>query len=297
MIKEELHGDLKVSFFKNADVMPHSEKTYGFYNEGIFVKEDLGKVQTEPKYLKCSCQIEKAIYGGLISVHYGHFILESLSRLWYSSIDKDTPIIFCSRQKKLRPYQEEIFKTLNINNQISIISKPTTVKDLIVPSIGFRCRNYFSNRHADFLSVKQYSQKNRRIWLSRSKLKSWVQRVSNEEILENKLYQEGWEIFHPQDHTVEEQLTVFSEASILSGFVGSAFHTLVLIKDFKGKVIIFNRTKSKETSINENYKTIAKVKQINQKVVQPEIERLGERKLRTWNLLDFSKIIETLNKE
>lgn len=292
-------GDLTIEVFEQAEVMPLYKDAFGVYAGGIFLKESHIQrkdkpSQKIPEYRTCSAEmLGTAIYGGRLINHFGHFLLESLPRLWYTSTDPVSPIIFFMVGMELNSFQKAIMETLNIKNPIIILKEPTVVSKLIIPSIGYRIQDYFSDYHADFLARHPYQREKatRKIWLSRSQLVHCIHRVENEANLECALALQGWEIIHPQNHSISEQLDTLATAKIVAGFVGSAFHMLLLIRDFQGKVILLNRTSG---GVNRNYLTIAEVKKINQIIVHPQMVELLSDKRRCDLLIDYSTIFRAL---
>lgn len=297
---QKLFGDLTILIFEQAEVMPLYKDGYGIYVNGSFLPEShIHRVNKTSKKLPqrraCSAHMHgTAIYGGRLLNHFGHFLLESLSRLWYTRTDTVSPVIFISGRKELNKFQKAILNVLKIENTIIILKEPTVVSKLIIPSNGYRIQDYFSRYHAEFLACHPYihEKATRKIWLSRSQLVNCIHKVENEANLERALSKEGWEIIHPQNYSIVEQLDIFATAQTVAGFVGSAFHTLLFIKDFKGKVILFNRI---DGGLNKNYLTIAEEKKINQIVVHPKMVKLLSDKQRCDLLMDYSAIYETLD--
>jgi len=302
MNDKNFYGDLKTDVLDQAEVYPYIEGKYGVYFNGSILSDSLTKRHgTQSTFnevvsnKKTNLHLDKAIYGGLLLTHYGHFVFESLSRLWYTRIDKDSPIIFCSKQKEIKKYQKEIFDILGIKNHVIIAKEPIAVNELTMPTPGARIRDYLSEHHESFLACCPYVEENatRCIWLSRSSLKRFVHKVNNEDELEKALKKIGWEIFNPQDFSVAEQVQILSESKRIAGFVGSAFHTLLLIKNFSGQVIIFQRNphNGNKRKISETYHTIANTKKINQTVIRPDIEFINQKQS---FIRDISTIINVL---
>ncbi|MCD7984818.1 MAG: glycosyltransferase, partial [Desulfovibrio sp.] len=67
------------------------------------------------------------IFGGYMFAHYGHFLLESLSRYYAIARCKPWPLLFMSPNPNLRRWQKEAFKNLGLTNRIQYIRVPTQV--------------------------------------------------------------------------------------------------------------------------------------------------------------------------
>src|SRR5690606_30752701 len=77
------------------------------------------------------------------------------------------------------------------------------------------------------------------------------------------LARRGWIIYHPQAHPVREQLEMLDRAAQIAGIEGSAFHTLLLLKQVRAKVQIIPR----RGAVNENFETIATTKGFRQEIL------------------------------
>lgn len=187
--------------------------------------------------------------------HYGHFLLESLSTLWFLKQYPDLPLVWvpaCSLTA-LRPWQTRILRLLGLRNPVRIVTEPTRVDRLIVPQPGFVIQTYFSRAQADALAAvaARPVTPGKKIWLSRSRMKTG--RVDNEKMLEFLLQRAGWQVVHPEDHPLDEQLDWFVDAERIAGIAGSALHTLLLFREIGARVDIFARG----PLISRNFITIA----------------------------------------
>jgi len=221
----------------------------------------------------------KYIFAGYLREHYGHFLLEGLSRIWYIKKNPDLPIIWISLNNiPLTPMQEEMLNLFNLKNKQIIIQKPTIVEKLIVPEPGFILKSHLNQEQAKSLVLYDAKgiEKGKKVWLSRSKLNpiKVLAIITNENKLEKILANKGWTIFHPEEHPIANQIKMLSSAEQIAGFKGSAFHTLVFLDNVKAKITIFDRTPSrKKEGIFPNQEIIAKIKKLNQTEYSPSLAR------------------------
>jgi capsular polysaccharide biosynthesis protein len=217
-------------------------------------------------------RVENGIYGGVILLHYGHFLLESLSRYWaLKDAREDRPIIWHYQgQPDLNPWQREIFDLLGIDTgRFIYIDTLTELTNICLPEaafvIGRRGHPWF------FSSLCIAKPKNvvagKKAWLSRSQLEKGRGRIVNEEELEAKLLEAGWKIFHPQMFSVVEQIEMLQDATLIAGFMGAAFHTMLFF-NVKSQVVIFNRPGPGPW----NYQMIAARKHISQVILHVDLE-------------------------
>jgi capsular polysaccharide biosynthesis protein len=238
--------ELNYQIVENATIFPcqvKNGKSYsGICDSKVLNNSLLSRTSFDNKHQQVIFAIENFedvfkgtyIFAGYLIGEYGHFLLESLARLWYIKKHPEIPIIwirYVQGQRYFKPWQEEIFSLLNIRNKQIIIEKPSFVEKIIVPEPGCILWNYFAIEQAKALSVSiiEELKPGKKIWLSRSQFKNSSFLIYNEEQLENTLESQGWLIFHPQEHSVIEQIKMLASAEQIAGFQGSAFHTLVFL--------------------------------------------------------------------
>jgi hypothetical protein len=181
-----------------------------------------------------------AIYAGPLYFHFGHFLLESLARSWYTRRHPDLPLVWAGQHDwqtvQLRPWQTEILDILEIRNPTGIAADPTRFPVLHVPDIGYRYDDRFHPEHAEFLARYRGPDQARgsRLWVSRSKIGSDARNL-NSEATERRLADAGWTIAYPELLTVREQLDHLCRAEVVAGEEGSAFHTAMLLRDVSSK--------------------------------------------------------------
>lgn len=219
-----------------------------------------------------------AVYGGIILNHYGHFLLETLARYWYLK-DYQGDIIFHIHPdgpytyEKLKSWQKEIFSYLFTDtSRIKIVANNIQFDKLIIPSPGLVIRNFFHQELGESLRIfgkKVFTQvpvvsspQFKKLWLSRSALGFAL--VKGEAELEKYLQKEGFYIVHPEKITVAEQVRLYEQAELICGFVGSAFHTLILVNNCPAKVIHFKRTRT----FNQNYHLVINTKKIDGEFIE-----------------------------
>lgn len=181
--------------------------------------------------------LPRAIYGGMMSDHYGHFLTESLSRLWYAEVDRDSPILLTLPRRFQTPFllswQRAVFDLLGLAQRIVPLTQIARVGDLAVPAPGYEIRYTFAARHARFLArVPWQPVPGRKLWLSRALLGGAVNPML--EAIDTLLAQQGWDVIHPETLTLPQQLAALASAQRIAGEEGSALHTLVFLKDCEG---------------------------------------------------------------
>jgi len=199
----------------------------------------------------------KHLYCGQIWSHFGHFMAESLSRLWaLDHLDeKPASLVFLpkrpNRPQGLHGYQKDFLRLLQIDIPIRIIEKPTEVEELIVPGQGFGLgaiaagtepfRHFFANRFAT--DVKADGPEG--LYLSRSALQGMEGSALHEQAIETSLARDGLVTIHPQELSLEDQIARYRAAKRVVSLDGSALHLLGFVGNSDQKVGIILRRNSK----------------------------------------------------
>jgi capsular polysaccharide biosynthesis protein len=236
---------------QNALLMP-LEGTMDSFSSGVFAQGALvpGTLQSRacPALPLAHTQHLKGsyIFGGYLFHHYGHFLLESLSRLYAIQKCAPLPVLFMTPNQSIAQWQKIILKHLKIKNDLVLIQEPTLVDNLIVSAAG-------SSAHPDFILDEQIDALGRmpsakiipgkKIWLSRSRFMRLYSGggVTNESEVEELLQNRGWEIIFPEALDISEQVYHLTSAEHVAGFDGSAFLTPLLAQSVGGSYIIFGR--------------------------------------------------------
>ncbi|WP_417458074.1 glycosyltransferase family 61 protein [Kordiimonas sp.] len=182
------------------------------------------------------------IFGGYFFYHYGHFLLETLTRLWYFKQHPDVPVIWITFEgDDFADWHIDLLRQLGARNEIICLKQQTEVESLAIAEPGYVISSRYWDCQVDALAlVRGYTPTpGKKVWLSRSKLKKGV--ILNETILEKNLKACGWTIYQPEAHSISDQVAMLADAEEIAGVEGSALHTLVLMPDFRGKVTIFDR--------------------------------------------------------
>jgi len=216
-----------------------------FTHDGQFVKDSLLHRGSPGVFCQPDDYVnEICIYGGCLFAHFGHFIWESLSRLYTIRKCKNYPIVFISPNNKIFKMYQLYINTLGIKNEIRLIQIPTMFKNLIYSQPGSSLSPLFilDEQMMALQYINNYdSKKYDKIWLSRSKLD--MGKLVNESTIEDELQKLGFTIVHPQEFSLLEQIKIISSADIVAGCDGSAFYSLLFAKKVMGKFFIFNRRK------------------------------------------------------
>lgn len=184
------------------------------------------------------------IWGGILLNHFGHFLTETTGRLWALHAVKGAVdgIVFVSKRDSdesngpvlLQKYHEMFFEMLGMKLPIKIITKATRVELLEVPGQGFgigpmasgtaEFRSFMTSRFAKDIAPSG----GEKLYISRSELSAIRGGILEEVRLERLLALSGYEIYHPQKHSLTDQIARYKAARQIVALDGSALHLLAM---------------------------------------------------------------------
>ncbi len=149
--------------YKNATVIPlkkdkgMDDKAFGYggviSQDGCYVEES-GIYDRVGGYYPFVCQNQRdecVVYCGYLINHWGHFLLEAVSRLWYY-IEKDSGnekyvfIVKDGEEPSISGNYRRFFELLGIQDRIELINTPTQFSEVIVPELAYSRMRYYSEQ-------------------------------------------------------------------------------------------------------------------------------------------------------
>lgn len=188
------------------------------------------------------------LWAGVYFGHFGHFLVETLSRLWAARIAGAESVVFTPRHSKLRDfvsYQQELMQLTLPDLPIRILRRPTRVDELMVAGQGFglgRISAGTTEFHGfirdAFAQVPAGEIKD--VYISRTRFNG-KGGIINEQLLEDNLTAQGYTAIYPEKLSIHEQLSVFKGARRIVGLDSSAFHVLGFVADPRQRIGILLR--------------------------------------------------------
>jgi hypothetical protein len=181
---------------------------------------------------------DAAIYAGTIYDHFGHFLLDSLSRLYniVSSARFDgMDILFHEYRPHGRPSLLLSRKYIDILEHIGLdigrvrtIEQPVKIRTLVHSEAMF-FDGLFASRNF-FRTARGPGPKRGRggAFISRSKLKAGTSEIKNALEVDACARDQGLAVFHPESLSFREQMAILGDHDYVCGMPSSFFHLKIL---------------------------------------------------------------------
>ena len=186
---------------------------------------------------------ETVIFLGAIPKHYGHFILEGLSRLW-ACLDSDRKKLRCVFISSDGPdLFNECFELFGIDKGLlNKITQPTQFREIIIPEPSIRLHDYFHIKYKETVdrikeAVPAGDCKN--VYFSKFKRKN--SRAIGEPSIEDVFKKNGFKIFYPEQMTMIETISTLKGCDQFVATSGTNIHNSIFMNDRK-KIICLNRS-------------------------------------------------------
>ncbi|MFL4469890.1 DUF563 domain-containing protein [Tateyamaria armeniaca] len=193
------------------------------------------------------------LYAGLSHDHFGHFILDSLVRTWaLGQLDASPDGLVLPARRGMEmgpPLPTRLRRALDRfagDLPVHIVTKPTRIERLILPSAGFGHGPWlqgtpaFHSHIRDGLADLPVDGADR-LYLSRRRLKHADQLVDQENAIEEMMEAAGYFVFTPEKYHLDVQLGVMRAARQIVGADGSAFHLVPFAMRRDAQAAIFLR--------------------------------------------------------
>ena len=147
---------------KNATILPvHKTDEFGWTGCGGVMDEndhcvDISAVECcvhpSETYTSAEYRDEKVVYCGYMIAHWGHFLVEGVTRLWYflendPTVDKYVFALDEGEIREIKGNYKEFFNLLGIWDKLEFINKPITYREVIVPDMAFRRWGAYSPKY------------------------------------------------------------------------------------------------------------------------------------------------------
>lgn len=260
-----LNKRLNVCKVDNGIILPtieDSNKLWGIggvlNSDGEFVEESSsgylfgGKYEFDEKFVDYID--EEVVFFGPFIKHWGHFICDEISRLWYMLDNpKKYRIAYCGFSFYYGPSYIagnylELLELLGIeSSQLINIQKPTRFKKIIIPDFSFAAGKFYTK---EFLAIVDKITSNvnvnidncpENVYFSRLSFGSSSDKELGEEKIVRLLKEKKYTVLSPEKLTFKEQIYYLNHCKNICMISGSISHNIMFSRT-KNQVIILNKT-------------------------------------------------------
>jgi len=235
------------------------------------------------------------LWGGVLWMHFGHFLVESSSRLW--ALDGlDTPIdgiLFMPKRLRnageVMPYQQQFVSFMGRDIPVACVDGPEEVENLIVPGQGFglgamiKGTDHFRKAIAFNFAKSIKPNGPDKLYISRSKLPAGRGNLIGETELEEHLSAQGYTVYHPEKHDLAHQIATYKAAKQIIAAEGSALHLVAMVARHDQKVAIIVRRPSGATrNLEDHLRYFASIQPLTVTRLRRSWKPFGAAKPRLW---------------
>ncbi|HET6160679.1 MAG TPA: glycosyltransferase family 61 protein [Dongiaceae bacterium] len=211
-------------------------------------------------------RLPRAIYLGHAFTHFGHFLLETISALyWVREVDAQMPLLFHPFDEgganvfTDRPHGIECLKLLGISpDRIVMATRDIAVDELLLPPRAYEMR---AGPRYDFRDVYRSlrdavlyppaGKQAARVYFSRRGLKRRQRsRLANEAAIERRIAARGFTVLHPERMSFSDQIRAAASADIIAGVDGSALHLAAFTRPGARMLVLETKRRRNITHVN-----------------------------------------------
>lgn len=191
---------------------------------------------SEKMFLNAVRDRRSAYYLGLVNVHYGHFVLETLSRAWaWRECGEGRVPIAQMRPAEAPAFVRALYELIpGLKGRIEYTRTSRQFESVLVPSPSFVIdrEGYIAfkdlcRRMADCALGSRTHQTEQPVYLSRARLSGRRRAILGEDRLEVLLLREGFRVVQPETLSIGEQIALFDAHRWIVAPIGSACHTRI----------------------------------------------------------------------
>lgn len=302
----------RLKVFKDVVYVPQFHCLYdqdGRRIESSCYKTKLKQLYYTPETIRIESSIdrfdEEVIYASDYSanMHYGHFLIEAISSLWYTTQEVNAPILTNTIPRPFKKTFVDDFLNLywpRHEKETLSFSKPVLLRSAVVPypSFTFCSEAYTVHRSAPekvaslVLENKKVVPTEQPLYLSRTKLIDGNRSISGEIELEQTLKMKGFQIAYPERLSLAEQIYLFNKHDTVIGCRGSALHGILFDLSQKNKLICL----SDSDRIDKAFLMIDAIKAIDSTYIGAlkRKEAGGDKHWKMTRFMDVSVVLDAL---
>lgn len=211
-----------------------------------------GRIYNSYPFTSPNCSDHKVVYCGYMVNHWGHFLVEAVTRLWYvleqdPTVEKYVFFLDEGEDRTIKGNYRKFFELLNIWDKVEFINTPTTYREVIVPEISFHCMQYYSPK---FLAIFDALAENivpdptwetyDKIFFTRSQFAKGNGYEFGMESLDSYFSNNGFATLAPEKLSLDQMIFCIRNAREVASISGSTPHNMLFASTGQ-KVTILER--------------------------------------------------------
>ena len=238
---------------KNAAILPlKRDPSFGL----LFGKG--GVVDERGEYVSLSCiekrvqyaypfenaeyKDETVVYCGYLVNHWGHFLIEGVTRLWYflendPTIDKYVFFLDENEAREIKGNYRLFLELLKIWDKLEIINQPTTYREIIVPELGIHMRTAYTPKLTRVFDAAAANvqpdlswETPEKIYFSRSQFQKGKPFEFGFDSLDNFYEKNGYTILYPEKVPLDRMIHYIRNAKVVASLSGSLPHNMLFAR-------------------------------------------------------------------
>ena len=175
---------------------------------------------------------EEVIYGGGLTCHFGHFMSECLSRMWYLIENPSSKLKWAFLNLhgwKISRWVYKLFDLLSLpEDRIIIVDKPTQFKSIVVPDQSALIKEDFTSKF--MLPYEKIASRIvprgdvKKLFLTRGRDLSTKNYLANQEYFEEFYRARGFKVVAPEKLSISEQIALITGANEIATYLGTLAH-------------------------------------------------------------------------
>ena len=230
----------------------------------IYLGEGYEIDETAGKYLD-----EDIVYLGYINNHWGHFLIDCSTRLYYFLKDEGKKYKYAFLVNESEDYHaiapiQRFFELLGIEKKLIFVNQVTKCRKIIIPEQGYMINGYYSEEYlnvfsqvADQVDCSKYSGYEK-VYYSRNNFKKAQGSEVGEEILLDLFKKNGFKIISPENCSLDEQIATIRNTRFLAGIIGTLGHNMLFARPNQNMLLI-----NKTYNVNVAQMDINQIKKID----------------------------------
>lgn len=221
--------------------------------EGTYVSLSSIEQRLEGAYpVQNTCFVdERVVYCGYLINHWGHFLIEGVSRLWYylthpEHVDRYVFISEIEGVTEARANYRAFFELLGIMDKVVVINQPTRYRSVIVPERAYGYREYYTQQYKQIfdcvaqaaLAKREKYPVSEKVFFSRSRFPKAQAYEAGLDMLDNYFANNGYEIIYPEQLSLEEMICRIRGAKWCASESGSTPHNMLFAADGQKLIVV-----------------------------------------------------------